>query len=638
MRSQKAYFVLFLIFAIFQVTGSRASAQANVVENQTTYIYVDGNLGSDSNSGVQAKPYKTIQTGINKANSLNQQGIGVKVIVNAAVYREAVIIGNYKVTSAPLTVQAAVAGTAIIAGSNVVTGWTQQNSTTWQAPFSDAAGFCAIPSGWPSTYAPIIRRTEMVFVNGTPLSQVMSFNDLKPGTFFFSDAYQMLHIAPPTGTNMSTAVIEAATRPTTLSVVGRSNVVLRGLAFRHAANCMNTTGASVYGSTNVLVDSVQALWNNWGGLGIFTSSNFTIQNSVASYNGGAGILGDQDKSALYSFNETDYNNWRGAQGAFYDWAMGGTKLFQMRSTTVKNHFSYGNQAQGLWFDTDNQNITIDTATLVGNVMAALQIERDEGPITVQNSHFCSSGQGINVLTSPKLTIKNNTFYNNSGTNKYQAEVYLAGQAGGKIITDFVTGQSYDLFTTGMVLTGNTFQNAASGQLVFGTYLSGSDWTQFASTLNASNNTWYDPTTTNSFKVVNGKIVNLAGWQSAVQTDYSSVWKVPSTSPASYCTVPKPAFADFNVNVDSNTYTMSAAKATVSARVNSFGYGTVNLLLSGLPSGVTATMSQKSMVSGGATITFNASSSAKKQTVPVTLWGVSGSRVHSVTFNLSVSAT
>ena len=188
--------------------------------------------------------------------------------------------------------------------------------------------------------------------------------------------------------------------------------------------------------------------------------NVTVQNSVASYNGGVGFTSTKDQNTLFNFNESDYNNWRGAQAAYYDWAMGGTKFFQMRTTTVQNHFSYNNQAQGLWFDTDNKNILIDNATLSGNVQAALQIERNEGPITLQNSHLCFSGQGVNVLTSSDLTVKNNTFYNNSGTNKYQADIYLAGQAGGKIITDWQTGQSYDLFTTGMVLSGNTFQDSS----------------------------------------------------------------------------------------------------------------------------------------------------------------------------------
>lgn len=634
----KSFFLAFCFISALGLTARHVSAQASVVENQTTYVYVDAKVGSDGNSGAVTAPFKTIQAAINRANTYIQQGTGVKVIVNAGVYREAVSIGSSKTSSPTLTVQAAVAGAAIISGSNVITGWSQQNSTTWQTSWSNINGFCAVPSGWPTSFAPIIQRTEMIFVNGMPLTQVMAFNDMKPGTFFFSDAYQQLHISPPTGTNMSTAVVEGAIRPTTLNVTGRNNFVLRGLVLRHAANCLNTAGAVINSSNNVLIDSVQALWNNWGGLGVYGSNNYTVQNSVASYNGGAGILGDQDISSLYSFNETDYNNWRGAQGAFYDWAMGGAKLFQMRSSTVQNHFSYNNQAEGLWFDTDNQNITVNNATLVGNVMAALQVERDEGPITVQNSHLCTSGQGINVLTAPSLTITGNTFYNNSGTNKYQAEIFIGGQAGGKIINDYITGRAYNLFTTGMVLSGNTFQDASSGQLVFGTYLSGTDWTQFASTLKASSNTWYDPTTANSFKIPNGKIVNLAGWQSAVQTDYSSVWKLPVASPASYCVVPPPSFSDFNLNLDSNSYAMSAAKAVATVRVNSFGYGAVKLQVSGLPSGVTATLSQSSLVSGTVTLTLAASKTAVTQTVPIILWGVSGSRVHSVTFYVAVSAT
>ncbi len=626
------------LLATLTVTGVRTSAQANVIENQSTFVYVDAKAGSDSNSGAQTSPFQTIQVGVNKANSLNQQGIGVKVIVNPGVYREAVTIGNYKTTGATLTVQAAVAGTAIISGANVITGWTQQNSTTYQAPWTYNLGNCPIPSGWPTAYAPIIQRAEIVMVNGIPMTEVMSFNDMRPGTFYVSDPYQLIHVAPPAGTNMATAIVEAAVRRQTLTVIGRNNLVLRGLMFTNAANCLNTSSATVNSSNNVLVDSVQAMWNNWGGLGIFGSNNFTVQNSVASYNGGTGILGNQDQNALYSFNETDYNNWRGAQGAFYDWAMGGTKLFAMRTVTVQNHFSYNNQAEGLWFDTDNKNINVNNATLSGNVQAALQIERDEGPVTVQNSYLCSSGQGINILTSQNLSILNNVFYNNSGTNKYQAEIFIAGQAGGKIINDWQTGQAYDLFTTGMVLSGNTFQNANPGQLVFGTYLGGTDWTSFATTLNSSNNTWYDPTTSNSFKVVNGKVVNLATWQNTMQTDYSSSWQAPTTSPVAACTAPAPSFADFNVVADNYTYKMAAGTATANISVNSFAFGAVNLQVTGLPSGVTATLSQSSLTSGPVTLTFKAASKAVTQTVPVNVWATSGSRVHSVTVYLQVSAT
>ena len=105
---------------------------------------------------------------------------------------------------------------------------------------------------------------------------------------------------------------------------------------------------------------------------------------------------------------------------------------------------------------------------------------------------------MNILTSQKLKVQNNTFYNNGGTGRTsQAAIFVAGQAGGINITDWQTGQVYDLFTTGMVLQGNTILDGASGQSGFGTYLAGTDWTQFATSLSAGNNTWYDPSTTAS---------------------------------------------------------------------------------------------------------------------------------------------
>jgi hypothetical protein len=434
---------------------------------------------------------------------------------------------------------------------------------------------------------------------------------------------------------MATAVIEAANRPETVSVDGRNNVVLRGLVFRHAATCINRSGANITNSSNVLVDQVQALWNNWGGLAVNSSTDVTVQNSIGSYNGGVGFQGSDDINALYSFNESDYNNWRGAQAAFYDWGMGGTKLWGMRNASVQDHFSYNNQAQGLWFDTDNQDITVNNATLSGNVKPALQIERNEGPIMLENSYLCSSGGGLNILTSEALTVKDNTFYNNGGTNKYQAQIYLAGTSGGQVITNWQTGQSIRLFTTGTVITGNTFEDASTGQNVFGTYLSGSDWTNFVNTLNAGSNKWYDPYATNSFKVVNGKLVNLTGWQTAIGADYTSTWALPSTSPMAACTAPTPSFADFSVDLDNYIYTMTAAKAVATVRVNSFGFSPVALSVAGLPAGVSGSLSQTSLTSGAVTLTLTASKTAVVKTVPITLWASGNNVVHSATFYVKV---
>jgi hypothetical protein len=636
MRLSKSFLILTLLSSA--IIGVRAHSQANVVENQTVSIYVDAQKGSDSASGSSTAPLKTIQVAINKANVNNQKKVGTKVIVNPGVYRESVYIGHVSgQTTVPLTVEAATTGTAIISGSNVFTNWTAApaNHAIYEDTWNYNFGQSALPSGWPSGFPGIALRSEMLFINGAPMTQVMAYASLRAGTFFVNESANAIYVWPAPGTNMQTSLVEAAVRSGTLTVSGRNNVVLRGLVLRHAANRVNTAGAYICDASNVLVDSVQALWNNWGGFGVFSSNYVTVQNSIASYNGGVGFLGNQDQNTLFNFNESDYNNWRGAQAAFYEWAMGGTKMFAMRTTTVENHFSYNNQAEGLWFDTDNQNITINNATLVGNVTAALQIERNEGPVTLENSHLCSSGNGVNILTSKDVTIKNNVFYNNGGTNKYQAEIYLAGQHGGIRITNWQTAETYDLFTTGTVLTGNVFQDAGTGQNVFGTYLSGSDWSDFANSLSASNNRWYNPVTSSPFKIVNGKLVSLTGWRSAVGTDYSSVWEPAATSPATACAVPAPAYKDFNVIVNAGSYTMAAGKATSTVHVNSFGFGAVALSASGMPSGVTASLSTSTLTSGVATLTFTASKTATRQTVPITLWGVSGSRVHSVTFNLAV---
>src|SRR5450631_848984 len=113
-----------LTLAIVVVAGIRANAQAHVVENQTTYVYVDATNGSDSNSGDVSSPFRTIQAAINKANTYNRASVGTKVIINPGVYRESVSISNSSATAATLTVQAATTGTAIISASDVLNGWT----------------------------------------------------------------------------------------------------------------------------------------------------------------------------------------------------------------------------------------------------------------------------------------------------------------------------------------------------------------------------------------------------------------------------------------------------------------------------------------------------------------------------------
>ncbi len=636
MHNKKPF--LAVVVAILMMPGVRIFAQAHVAESQTTYVYVDGRNGSDDNDGTQADPLQTIQAAVEKARANNIKSIGTKVLINPGTYREFVNIqSTRKQTDAPMAFEAVYPGTVNISGSDLLTHGTPdpKNPAVYEYVWDHDFGSCRVPKGWPSTFAPVVLQTEMVFVNHIPLTQVMSFAQMRKGTFYVNEKENVIHVWPgPYARDMRTALVEAAVRPQTLALGGRKNVVLRGLVFQHAANCINTSGATVSGSSNVLIDQVQAIWNNWGGMAISYSSDITLQNSVASHNGGIGFAGMADRDVLLDFNESDYNNWRGAMGALYDWGMGGTKFMWTHNATIKNHYSFRNQAQGLWFDTDNKNIAIGNATLSENVLSSLQLEANEGPISLTGSRLCSSGSGATVINTEKITMTNNTFYNNSGTNKWQGQVFLAGKPGGRHIEDWETGEPYFLFTSATKISGNSFQNAQPGQFVFATFLSGKDWAQFADSLASGHNRWYDSTSSHVFKIPKGKLVDLHGWQLETRADLTSHW-TSSASVAASCQVPVPSFTDFNVNADNNAYQMKGGKADVTLHVNSFQYGLVTLKVSGVPQGVTSSFSPRNLINGVAVLTLTASKNAKHKTVPITVFANSGSRVHSVTVSVEV---
>ncbi len=628
------------VIAAFAFVGKSAHAQANVVENESASVYVDANLGSDSNPGTQGQPLKTIEAAASMALANNVKGVGTRVLVNPGVYRELVqIYPRSHQTNAAITIQAVQRGTAIIDGADLLTHWNPSSTPgvytyAWRDPLS----ICAAPAGWPSGIQQIALHREMVFVNGAPLTQVLSSADLTAGTFYVDIAAQQLIIYPAAGTDMTSATVEAAMRPDTLDISGRTNTVIRGLTVRHGASCMNQKSLNIYGSNNILLDTVTADWNNWGGMGINTTTNVTVQNSIASYNGGVGFATFQDKGVAFENNEADYNNWRGAQGALYDWGMGGAKFFSTHSATVSSFRAFNNQAQGLWFDTDNKNISIGNATLVGNALSNLQVEANEGPITLQNSALCTGGMGVSLLTSSNVTISGNVFYGNgNAASYYRSQLMIAGRSGGRPVTDWETGQNYRVLSTGTKVQSNSFQDGGTGQQVFISYLNSDDWRQFAGSLNSNYNQWYDAAQVKAFYLPTGERVDMNGWKSATGQDSSSNWGATSSA-GTRCAVPTPLTPDFSVFADNRSYGMSHGSVTLNVRIRSFGeVAPVTLSLGQLPSGVSSAVTGNG-ATGNAQIVLTASSKAVYQTIPVTIFARAGGTLHSATVSVAIKSS
>ena len=613
--------------------GGRAFAQASINENQTTYLHVNGSTGSDSNPGTSSRPFKTIQAGVNRAIADARSGIGTKVLISPGTYRETVNIA-YR-SNVPITVQAVTNGTAIIDGANVLTGWRVASPGIYDYTWRDTVSGCSLPSGWYGGMPPVVLANEMLFVNGASMTQVMSASQLRPGTFYVNHSYNEIEVDPPSGTDMATARVEVSARRATLNVNGSRDMVFRGLVFQHAASCMNQTGATVGSSSNILFANDIANWNNWGALGVSSSSNVTVENTTSSYNGGAGLNGFEDASTLWQNNETDYNNWRGDMVGLYDFAQGGTKLMRMHTATVSGQQSYNNAAQGLWFDTDNMNIKISGAKLVGNLVGNLQLEASQGPFTVSSSTFCSGG-GVQLINAGGVTMTGDVFYNNGGHDFQNAQLYLAGKLGGRLVRNWQTGATTNVYTKNMKLENNSIIGVGSNQFVFNTYLSGADWSNFIYSLTSNSNHWYDSAKTAAFSTPGGHTTTLTGWRGLSGQDRSSVW----ASATANCGVPTPAYSDFQLlghNAPSyvSSYTMSNGTLSIPLQIRSFGYGTVRLSVTGLPSGVSGSFSASSLVSGNSTLTLRATRSAAYETVPVTIVGTSGSRVHTLTVKVAV---
>jgi hypothetical protein len=623
-----------LFFAATAVMAQRALAQANVIENESAYIYVDASHGSDSNPGTMSQPLKTVSAGEQKAMSNVAHGIGTRVMINPGIYREYVKVAPRGATGAPVTFQATQTGSAVIAGSDIMTGWGSNGSGVYSHSWPYSFG-CSTPGGLPSGTTAIALRQEMVFVDGNLLTQVLSRSAMRSGTFYVDTGAKQVYIWETTGADPNLSTVEVSARTHTMDVYSVPNLVIRGIVFRHGAPCINDDSVNVNSSSNVLVDTAKFEWNNFGGFGFHGSSNLTLQNSVAVHNGGNGFQSWKDKNVLVQSVESDYNNWRGAMGNMYDYGMGGFKFMLTHGATVRQYFAYNNQAQGLWFDTDNKNITVQNATLIGNKVANLQVELNVGPVSVANSTLCYGDVGVNLINSTYLSLTGNVLYGNGGSTVHtQPQFYLEGKQGGRSFTDWETGQYHNVISANVSFSGNVFEDGGANQYVFRTYMTGSDWTPFVNTFHSNNNSWYDASKANAF-VMPGKFINLAGWRAATGQDNASLWSAPATV-LKICAAPAPNVADFHLSAEGKNYATTAGQATINLTVKPLGSGTVALETGALPTGVTASIDTSATTGGHPTITVKASSQAITKTVPLTIYARSGRQLHTVTVNVAIS--
>jgi hypothetical protein len=637
-----------LIFS-FLFVHSLIWAQANVNESlEKAWIYVDTKQGSDSNPGTQNQPLKTIGTAASIALSNNRQKIGTRVIINPGTYREAITInGSNRNTDLPITFSAAKPGTVLVSGADVWTGWAKSNNLYTHAwPYR--WGACAAQNPPAPPQQNIILRREMLLINGVSLTQVLSQSAMEPGTFFVNESNSSVSVWPPSGTNMSTANVEVATRPQLFIDQGQSYVVLRGLAFEYANSCRGTAAVSFTGTaTNILVDSSVFIWNNAVGLAFLTPQNFTVQSSISNHNGQKGFATYQVKHGLWQSDTGNYNNWRGAQAAFYTFDSGSARFFLDHGSTFNNLTTLFNQTQGVHFDTDNVNVTMNSQ-LSANNLYGFWMENSQGPTTISNSYLCANNVinqndsgGFNFHDSTNVTLTGNTIYGNLAN-----QITINGKPAGFSVTNWETGQHYNLLNGNVTLSQNKIAtNSNTTQLFYDGYLGGNNWTEFVNTLSSDNNTWSAGTKGQAFTVPVPKLTSfttLNGWQSLTLQDMHSA--LGSVSQPQQCKVQAEGPDYWLISGNFNPVTASpSGQASFNLTTVALGgmNGTVTLRVDGLSKlpGATASFNPSTITTSSASVlTVVTGGSTPPGTYPVTVIANTGNVTRTIALSVVVPKT
>jgi uncharacterized protein (TIGR03437 family) len=636
------------------VALSGVGSRAPVDETQEkAVIFVDPS-GSDSNPGTQGSPLKTISAAASVAITNNTAGTGTRVIINPGTYREAInITAAPNQTASPITFQAATNGTVFISGAVPYTNWAADNAThgAYTSPWPYKWGFCSPDGGGAPLEQPIVMRREMVFVNGAQMTQVLSLTQMvTPGTFYVDETAGLLHVYPPPGTNMATADVEVSVLPEvlTISAPGAGSInglVFRGLTFQYASSCRTGDAAVVVSGkvSSLLFDTDQFIWNNSEGLALNNPvATVTVLNSTANHNGATGFQAYRGKSVFWHIVEASYNNWRGAQGAYYYWNTGGMHIFSDHADDITSAKLVYNQTKALHWDTDNENHTVDSLFAAQNV-AGLLNEKNQGPITITNSTFCSSVAntagyaGFIMRNSNNTSVSASTFYNNNG-----GQVLVTGQAGGIPTGNWETGATYNQITQNFSFNNNVVVGTGT-QAVLKHVLGGSDWNSFATTLGSNNNTWWNADNSSPFVVpvpATGTTATLAQWQSLTGQDNASVFAAPAADPSSTCSVTAD-IPDLWLLVDNGVVTADPSGAAV-FNLQTMGLGGFNgpvtLSLDGIssiPGGSAALSSSTLSANANAVLTIQTSKTTPQGTYTFTVIANSGAITRTVTLSVVV---
>lgn len=493
MRSRRTLLVAVLLALL---AGHIVATPLATAAPGTDYVlHVEaGAPANEHTDGSEARPFPTIEWAVALGQYLRKQGDAVRIVVAPGTYRETVTVGWGGDEPPPLVIEAEVAGEAVVSGADVETRWSPVAGTSHvQAPWPHDWGLTPVPIGWSGVTVPDgIRRREAVFIDGEPLVQVLSRDDLTSGSFFVDEDADQLVVHPPAGvTDMDEHLVEVAQREFALRIQGNAaGIAVRDLVFEAAATPLEKFMGYITDATDVVVEGNTFRHSSWGGLGICCTEGITIRDNHSHDNGGNGIDTFRTARALIENNLITGNNVRGHRHGYTGWSVAGSKHLLLADTVFRDNTYTGNLARGLWLDTDVQDVLVDGDRSCGNLGDGLFVEATQGPLRIRDSTFCNNGRaGITVGTSGNVTLQGSTLANNP-----YGQLVFTGERRRSWI-DRLTGGLVEMGDfSNWTLVNNTFRATDGAHVIYSPVIPIDEWRELLrdGEIEADGNTWIRP--------------------------------------------------------------------------------------------------------------------------------------------------
>ncbi len=390
---------------------------------KTQYAYPSNALfvspaGDDAAAGTLAAPLKTVLKAVSKSAA------GGTVVLRAGVYRE-----ELGTVAKAITLQPYPNEDAWLDGSDVVSGFVADGAMFRKDAWAIAQTLCPSSSCYDPNLVtsanPAAGLPDMVFVDGVPLTQVLTQAEVTATTFYVDRPGQKLFI----GVNPAGKVVEASTRKRAMFLYSAavSGTRLRGFGVRrYASNLQFSTrpgqiemssGARGVEFENLVITQSASSGLFISGSSTDLASGVVMRHNQFVYNGASGLTGNWMtglvmEDNLFVSNNLEKGQYSGTYGSF-----AGAKLARLSDSTIKNNLFRNNDAKGFWCDLECRSNTVVGNVVNGNLSHGIFHEISYDGLIASNVVYDNGGYGLKV-GGQTVRVFNNTLVNNASDDLY----------------------------------------------------------------------------------------------------------------------------------------------------------------------------------------------------------------------------